>query len=136
MQEQSPGRAEAPNNPFAFPPLHLRPTGTQEGTTPGTEKVELRQEQQPRTTQEQLSEQLPRRADTAKHTTPWMEEVEPRREQRSRTCDSGHPWRLDVGRIRAPKAGVGVEQLVLDLAVQFRHQSVVLQIKESAFCRL
>ena len=26
-----------------------RPTGTSEGTTPGTEKVELRQEQQPRT---------------------------------------------------------------------------------------
>ena len=76
-----------------------------------------------------VEEQLPRRAGAAKHTTPWMEEVEPRREQRSRTCDSGHPWRLDVGRIRAPKAGVGVGQLVLDLAAQFRHQSVVLQIK-------
>ncbi len=32
----------------------------QEGTTPGKEEVELRQEQQPRATQEQLPERLPR----------------------------------------------------------------------------
>jgi hypothetical protein len=51
----------------------------QEGTTPGKEEVELRQEQQPRATQGAVAE------------------VEPRREQRSRTCESGHPWRSDGG---------------------------------------
>jgi hypothetical protein len=80
----------------------------QEGTTPGKEEVELRQEQQPRATQGAVAEVEPRRATCkagivpnnpsafppslavrcrklGQRTTAGMQEVEPRREQQSRS---------------------------------------------------